>query len=145
MFTGTMSQIFCNSLFIYPVFGMAQPQVGQWKSLGNDLRESSKFLVRAHFKARCTTAQNLVIGQMTMQQLYVLHSTFRFYNCTNCEHILYFWWRSIITADSCSLKRYTCRCKTSVRERNYGKQCIFVVSQYGWWDRPLLPLQMTPL
>jgi len=27
----------------------------------------------------------MAIGQLAMQQLHLLHCTFRFYNCTNCD------------------------------------------------------------
>jgi len=27
------------------------------------------------------------IGQLTMQQLHILHCAFRFYNCTNCDQL----------------------------------------------------------
>jgi len=29
----------------------------------------------------------MAIGQLTRQQLYILHYTFRFYNCTNCDQL----------------------------------------------------------
>jgi len=29
----------------------------------------------------------MAIGQLTMQQLHILHYTFRFYNCTNCDQL----------------------------------------------------------
>jgi len=29
----------------------------------------------------------MAIGQLTMQQPYILHCTFRFYNCTNCDQL----------------------------------------------------------
>jgi len=38
-------------------------------------------------RAGFTTAQNMPIGQLTMQQLHILHWTFRFYNCTNCDQL----------------------------------------------------------
>ena len=34
-----------------------------------------------------TTAQNLAIGQLTMQQMHILHCTFRFYDFTNCDQL----------------------------------------------------------
>jgi len=42
---------------------------------------------RAYFKAGFTAAQILVINQLTMQQLHILHCTFRFYNCTYCDQL----------------------------------------------------------
>jgi len=29
----------------------------------------------------------MAIGQMTMQQLHILHCKFRFYNCANCDQL----------------------------------------------------------
>jgi len=29
----------------------------------------------------------MATGQLTMQQLHILHCTFRFYNCTNCDQL----------------------------------------------------------
>ena len=37
--------------------------------------------------SRILTAQNMTIGQLTMQQLHIVHCTFRFYNCTNCDQL----------------------------------------------------------
>jgi len=28
----------------------------------------------------------MAIGQLTMQQLHILHCKFIYYNCTNCDH-----------------------------------------------------------
>ena len=44
---------------------------------------------RAYFKQdlqlHTDSLERLAIGQLTMQELYLLHCTFGFYNCTNCD------------------------------------------------------------
>src|SRR6218665_4197300 len=39
------------------------------------------------FQAGFTTAQNLVIRKLTVQELHILHCAFGLYNCSNCDQL----------------------------------------------------------
>jgi len=43
--------------------------------------------ISGHILSRIYSCTNVIIGQLTMQQLHILHWTFRLYNCTNCDQL----------------------------------------------------------
>ena len=51
-----------------------------------DSKDLSKATNRAYFKQDLQLQKNMAIGQLT-RQLHILHCTFRFYNCTNCDQL----------------------------------------------------------